>query len=348
MIAMTRLPGVTRDFRYSRPLIPSRIFWRMKPGAVATAAFALAMVVLLLGLAVAGVVGGLALPVGDRVDPHQERRPQGHDERRGAEGAADEVRVGLRPDVRRQRELLEGAVGDVEPARAARLELTVDVVHVAVGLLVDAGLGDLDQLAALPEEEGTGRADLGAGRSLPLRLALRAEGALPDARRVALVLVLRDVERAGDHAVAAAHAAGRVVGDRARGQLDHRLDRAGRRARGGDPVHALALHEPLDARLLLEAVDDGERLLCRVALLVEDRVALGGRGKLVGLRARRLATPATDAEGRVDEDAWSVQIRLGCASLRGQEARSGRGAGDFEEPSAGDLHGWLRFDRPFS
>src|SRR5512133_1990889 len=240
MIAMTRLPGVTRDFRYSRPLIPSRIFWRMKPGAVATAAFALAMMVLLLGLAVAGIRGGLVLPVGDRVDPHQERRPQGHDERRGAQRAGDEIRVRPGPDVGRERELLEGDVGDVEPARAARLELAVDVVDVAVGLLVDAGLGDLDQLAALSVEEGTGRADLGAGRSLPLRLALRAEGALPDARRVALVLVLRDVERAGDHAVAAAHAAGRVVGDGPGGQLHHRLDRAGRRARRRHAVHALA------------------------------------------------------------------------------------------------------------
>src|SRR5512138_3781952 len=307
------------------------------------------MVVLLLGRAVARVVGGLVLLVGHRVDPHQQGRPQGHDERRSAERAGDDVRVRAGPDVGREvRHLLERDVADVEPARAARLELAVHVVHVAVGVRVDALLGDLDQLGALPEREGAGRADLGARRALPLRLALRAEGALPDARRVALVLVLRDVERAADHAVAAAHAAGRVVGDRAGRQLHHRLDRARRRARRREAVHALTLHEPLGTRLLLEPVDDRERLGVGLALLLEDRIALGRRRKLVGLRARGLATPATDAEGRVDEDAWTFQdsVPFRGASLRREEARSSGGAGDFEEPSAGNLHGWLRFDRP--
>src|SRR5512133_1252093 len=270
--------------------MPSRSFWRTKPGAVATAVLALAMVVLLLGRTVAGVVGFLVLGVGHRVDAHQERRPQGHDERRGPECAGDEIRVRAGADVGGEvRHLIERDVGDVEPAGAARLELAVHVVHVAVGVAVDALLRDLDQLGALPEREGAGRADLGAGRGLPLRLALRAERTLPDARRVALVLVLRDVERAADHAVAAAHAPGGVVGDGPGGQLHHRLDRAGRRARRRHAVHALALDVPLLPLLRREAVHDGEGLRRRVSRLTEDGVAFGGRRKLVGLRARRLA-----------------------------------------------------------
>src|SRR5512142_2667926 len=105
--------------------MPSRIFSRKKPapwGAMA-AACPLAMVVLLL---LDGVAVAVAVPAAlrERVDPHQQRGPEGHHERRGAERARDELRdLLVRHAAGAERELLELEVADVEPARAARLVL---------------------------------------------------------------------------------------------------------------------------------------------------------------------------------------------------------------------------------
>src|SRR5512138_3633092 len=148
--------------------MPSRIFSLKNPGWAAMA-LALAMVVLLLLDRVLAVA--VLAPLRERVDPHEQRRPEGHHEGRGAERAGHELRDVLVRRAGPQRELLEVEVADVEPARAAGLVLAVDVVHVAVGVRVDAGLGELEQLAAAPVGERAGRADLGAGGLEPLRLA---------------------------------------------------------------------------------------------------------------------------------------------------------------------------------
>src|SRR5215208_6601133 len=109
MSVATALKGVMHERRYSRVLMPSRIFSRKNPGLAATA-WALAMGLLLL---LFGVLAVLA-PLREGVDPHQQRGPEGHDERGGAEGAGDEARVPLVSHADAERELLEGDVADVE------------------------------------------------------------------------------------------------------------------------------------------------------------------------------------------------------------------------------------------
>src|SRR5512138_1180599 len=226
MTNATALRGVQQERTYSPTLFPSRIFSRKNEGCAvtATAPCPLAMVVLLLL--------DLVAPLREHVEPHEQRGPQRHDEGRSAEGALDVVGDGLLGEVRLERELLRLDVGQVQPARPAHLVLAVDVVHVAARVGVDAGLRDVEQLVALAEGERAGGADLRARGLEPLRLAIRTERALADARRDRVVLVLRDLERAGDHAVPAAEAVLRVVDDRAARQLVHGANRAGRRAAG--------------------------------------------------------------------------------------------------------------------
>src|SRR5512133_2112116 len=296
--------SVQQERTYSFALKPSRIFSRTNDWNVwgAATALALAMVILLLG---AGLLGLFAAPR-ERVEPHEQRGPKGHHEGRGAERAGDEARDrGLR-DVRPERELVQLDVGDVQPGRAAGLVLAVDVRDVLAGVRVDAPLRLLEQLTALAEGERAGGADLGARGLQALRLAVRTEHALADARGEAVVLVLRHVERARDHAVAAAHAAGCVVDDRAARELVERADRARGRAARGDAVHALLLREANRTVRLLRPVDDREHLRRRVSALQHHLVVLGRRGELVLLRAGALARTAADAEGRVDEHAWPV------------------------------------------
>src|SRR5512133_2737574 len=93
MKAATVLAGVKSERRYSRALMPSRIFSRKNDGCAARASvLTLAMVLLLSGAAV-GVLAVLA-PLRERVEPHQQRGPEGHHEGRGAQRAGDQVRVG--------------------------------------------------------------------------------------------------------------------------------------------------------------------------------------------------------------------------------------------------------------
>src|SRR5512140_112695 len=101
MIAAMALPGVMHERRYSLQLMPSRIFSRKKPGWAARA-WALAMGLLLL----LGRVLAVPAPLRERVDPHQQRGPEGHDERRGAERAGHERRVLLVRHAGAERELL--------------------------------------------------------------------------------------------------------------------------------------------------------------------------------------------------------------------------------------------------
>src|SRR6266540_2536680 len=199
--------------------------------------------------------GDLVLALREHVEAHQQRRPERHDERRGAERAGDErgvLRVG---HAGAERELLERDVADVEPARPARLVLAVDMVQVPGRIRVDARVRELEQLGAAAEGERAGGADLSARRLQPGGLARRAERALADPRGERVVLVLGNLERAGHHAVPAAHALARIVGDRPLGLLVEGPDRTRGGARGRDAVHALPLREAL---LVLRLVHDGD------------------------------------------------------------------------------------------
>src|SRR6266567_1078737 len=238
--------GVSSDFTYSLPVMPSRILSWNQDRAGRALSIALFMATLLV---VAGVVLfiGLGAAARESVETHQQWRPERHHERRDAQGALHEVGVRGVEDVGLHRQLLEGRVGDVEPVGPAGLMLAVDVLDVLVGVAVDALARLGDHVFAAAEGEGAARADRGAGGLEPLGLAVGAEGALHHPRRERVVLVLGDAEGAGHHAVAAAHAAGGVVGDRAVRLLVEGAVRAGRGAAWGDAVHALGLGEALGA-----------------------------------------------------------------------------------------------------
>src|SRR5659263_152819 len=156
------------------------------------------------------------------VQPDEEGRPQDEHQGHPVEEAGGELGIGGRRQVGLQAELLLRNPRQEEPSGPADLVLPVDLVDVLARLVVDPGLGDLEQVALLPEEGRAGRADLGAGGLLPPVLPFVAEDALPDEGGGAVVLEPGDVEGAGDHAVAAPHAPVLVVNDRGLLGLLHR------------------------------------------------------------------------------------------------------------------------------
>src|SRR3972149_3864532 len=170
--------------------------------------------------------------------------------------------------------LCERSPGEEQPAGPADFVLPVDVVDVPVRIRVDPGPGDLQQISLLPEECRPGRAHLGAGGRLPLLLPLVAEDALPHVGGGAVVLELRDVERARDHAVTAPHAPVLVVNDRGLLGLLHRPAQARGGARRLVAVHALPPDEDRLVRLLLvrEPVNDREGARGGLPLLLETPV----------------------------------------------------------------------------
>src|SRR5512143_2156138 len=125
------------------------------------------------------------------VQPDQQGRPEHEHQGHPVEEAGGELGIGGRREVGLEAELLLRLAHQEEPAGPADFVLPVDLVDVLVRLVVDPGLGDLEQVPLLPEEGRTGRAHLGAGGLLPLLLPLVAEDALPDKGGGAVVLELR-------------------------------------------------------------------------------------------------------------------------------------------------------------
>src|SRR5690606_398649 len=183
---------------------------------------------------------------------------------------------------------------------------------VQAGVLVPAGLevlnapgGVFDHLLLGAEHDRLGRAGLHAGRFLPHRHPVRAQGALVDP--VVLLGQARDVERAAGDAVAAAdavflveiHDAVVVLHDRAR-------CRAGLQAARVLAVHAAVLaDQPLQRALVglaLGEAHQGPGLRGEVVRVVVDAGVLPDAvAQVVPLHARHLAGLAADAPGGVDQ-----------------------------------------------
>src|SRR5659263_162187 len=209
------------------------------------------------------------------VQPDEERRPQHEHQGHPVQEAGRELGIGGRPQVGPQAELLLRSAHQEEPAGPADLVLPVNLMDVLVRLRVDPGPGDLQQIPLLPEEGRAGRAHLGAGGLLPPLLPFVAEDALPHEGGGTVVLELGDVEGAGDHAVAAPHAAVLVVNDRGLLGLLHRPAQACGGARRLVAVHALLPDEDRLVRLLLvrEPVHDREGAGGGVPRLLEHALA---------------------------------------------------------------------------
>src|SRR5512137_2325983 len=97
MAAATALKGVHKDFRYSRVVMPRKMFSRTQelPDCDWMPVATLSMIP---SLAVAGgVIVSLALvlsvPVREGPEPHQQRGPEGHHHRRDAQRALHQLRV---------------------------------------------------------------------------------------------------------------------------------------------------------------------------------------------------------------------------------------------------------------
>src|SRR5664279_1172757 len=199
--ANTAFVFVKRLFAYARAGIPRRILSRTKAGNGTGCVTACSLMAFLLAPLFAG---DLVAAFAEGVETHEKRGPQGRHE--GHRGERALGHLGVRPflDVRGEGEGIEGNVGEVEPARAARLFLAVDRVDVLAGVLVDAGLRFLEEVGTLAELQGARRTSLGARRREAFRLAFGAEGAFLDVGHGLRVLVLWNTEGAGNHAVAAA------------------------------------------------------------------------------------------------------------------------------------------------
>src|SRR5574341_80370 len=158
------------------------------------------------------------VPVPDRGVHHaEERRPDGEYERHRGEKTLGPFDHGPVRQVRREVELLEGHPGKIQPVRPTGFVLAVDMVDVLVGMLRDPFAGHGDQVVPLPERERARGAGLGAGRyPAVLESRIVAHGALHDLRvQGAFIIVGRDVEGAGDHAVPASEAEVGIVLHRA-------------------------------------------------------------------------------------------------------------------------------------
>ena len=105
-----------------------------------------------------------------------------------------------------------------------------------------------DQLVAFAELRGAGRADLRTRGRLSLGDAVRTHRCTSAPWGKLAPLVFRDAERARHHAVAAAHALRRIVGDRAERSLLQRAYRTNRSAGRILAIHAQAAHEFVAAR----------------------------------------------------------------------------------------------------
>src|SRR5471030_634115 len=155
------LTGVRRLLAYARKDIPWNSFSRIQGPAENAGLRACSDMAFLL-LSVPFRSGNLVAALAEGVHAHEERRPESDDEGHGRERAVRKLRIRPLLDAGGQRQGLERHVGDVEPARAARFGLPVDLVDVLPGIRVDAGLGLFEEVRAIAELKRAGGADLRA------------------------------------------------------------------------------------------------------------------------------------------------------------------------------------------
>jgi len=195
--------------------------------------------------------------------------------------------------------------------------LAVDVRDVAIRMLFDLLMREIDQLRSLFECQCLLRAGLDARGLLAFAGARDAEFALSYARRQCIAVLIRgDLERARHHAIAAADAFPRVVGDRAVLLLLKRADDASGNARGVIAMQAVDLGEDGLAAVGMCAVTaarcghDGKRIRRRPTRLPAGGLIVIARQRAridaICLLARMLAQPAADALRDIDEHANSV------------------------------------------
>ncbi len=146
------------------------------------------------------------------------------------------------------------------------------------------------QFVAVAADRGAHRAGFRARGLLALALPLVAHVALAHLRQALVPFVGRHLERAGLHAIAAAHALVGVVDHRSQGRLLQRAHRAHRRARRLLAVHAQAAAVALAVGFHRRQLVGRDRLFRGDLVVVRQPPALG---------AAAFAGLAADAKGAV-------------------------------------------------
>src|ERR671922_1035853 len=128
-------------------------------------------------------------------------------------------------------ESLERNGGKQQDRRPANFLEPVNVVYILAGVFANALAGFSNEIVAFSELGCACRTGFGTGSGLALRDAVGAHGALLHLGGELAPFVLWNAEGARHHAVPAAHALGRIVGDGACSRLLQRSDGANRSTR---------------------------------------------------------------------------------------------------------------------
>jgi len=122
------------------------------------------------------------------------------------------------------------------------------MVDIVAGIVANPLPSLGDQLIALAELGGAGRADFRAGCRFPRGHAIGTHGALLHLGDELPPFIFGDAEGARHHAVAAAHALRGIVGDRSQSGFLQRADGTDGSAGRLGAIHAQAAHEFVAAR----------------------------------------------------------------------------------------------------
>src|ERR1035441_1734020 len=184
------------------------------------------------------LLGYFGPAVGDPPDAAQQHRARGDDVRYQLQHPPGGFRQRFHRNVGAQPDLFERYRREVEHAGAAYFLHAVDLVVIPAGLPGDPLARFGEQFVAVAAHRGAHRTGLGARRLLALALPLRAHIALAHLRQALVPLVGGHLERAGLHAISAAHALIRVVYYRPQRRLLQRAHGTHRSTRRLLAIHA--------------------------------------------------------------------------------------------------------------
>ena len=187
----------------------------------------------------------------------------------------------------------------IEPACPAGLVFPVDIIMVLSGIVMDSFSRLSDQSAPCTEDDGFSRTLLSAYGHDSLTDPFKAHIALFNLRIGTVIFKLRDIERAGDHAVTAPHAFFSVPGNRAHFILQHRLCKTCGCAGRVIAMHALPFYKDFSFVCLI-GIDYGPlSLICLALDTCNGQILETGSRKPMSLCAGKLTTLAAGTTGRI-------------------------------------------------
>ncbi len=189
--------------------------------------------------------------------------------------------------------------------------LSVYVIVVNIGIVVDPPPGFFDHLSPGSEHQGFGRAFGNTGGHKAFLKPVKAHVAFPDFRIGAVIFEFRNIKRAGNHAITAPHAFIAPPDHRPGMGFMHGIRQAGRSTGRRVAMHALLLDVNFSFRRVVQ-ID--HILLCFARLADDPRFRrIGGLRKVVRRRTGILAALASDtAAGIVKHPHEFFRRRIFC------------------------------------